>query len=334
MEVLAWSLPAGSGNFSWRKLGPDNVAEMGSLIHRIEEFDNPPFRTAISEVEEFFAAPSSWRTIGAFGSENNLVAYAQVRPRLLLNEVVCEGGVDPRYRGQGLGRASISWQRDQARALLDHSRPGRALFYVEDIAPELSQLLVDAGYTQTDSFVDVSRDLSHSIEVPALSYPFQIVTWDKELDDLLRQAVNRILEKRKAGAGYTSEDWTTRRGAFTPECSFVALDKTTDRSEIAGFVLSSIYRQDWTAVGNRQGYIDLLGLLPGWENEAILKSLIAVVLTAFKKQGFATVGALLPETADPATRHLFLEAGFKVIGTSTQYAIETPASKEDANSSS
>lgn len=251
-----------------------------------------------------------------------------MRPRLLLNEVVCEGGVDPRYRGQGLGRASISWQRDQARALLDHSRPGRALFYVEDIAPELSHLLVDAGYTQTDSFVDVSRDLSGPIEIPSLAHPFQIVTWDKELDDLLRQAVNRILEKRKAGAGYTSEDWTTRRGAFTPNCSFVALDKSTDRSEIAGFVLSSIYRQDWTAVGNRQGYIDLLGLLPGWENEAILKSLIAAVLTGFKKQGFATVGALLPETADPATRHLFLEAGFRVIGTSTQYAIETPASKD------
>ena len=203
MEIPAWSLPAGSGNFSWRKLGSDNVAEVGSLIHRIEEFDNPPFRTAISEVEDFFAAPSSWRTIGAFGSGNNLVAYAQVRPRLLLNEVVCEGGVDPRYRGQGLGRASISWQRDQARALLDHSRPGRALFYVEDIAPELSQLLVDAGYTQTDSFVDVSRDLSAPIAVPSLSHPFQIVTWDKELDDLLRQAVNRILEKRKADSGYT-----------------------------------------------------------------------------------------------------------------------------------
>lgn len=54
MEIPAWSLPAGSGNFSWRKLGSDNVAEVGSLIHRIEEFDNPPFRTAISEVEDFF----------------------------------------------------------------------------------------------------------------------------------------------------------------------------------------------------------------------------------------------------------------------------------------
>ena len=54
MEIPAWSLPTGSGNFSWRKLGPDNVAEVGSLIHRIEEFDNPPFRTAISEVEDFF----------------------------------------------------------------------------------------------------------------------------------------------------------------------------------------------------------------------------------------------------------------------------------------
>ena len=325
MGLSEWSLPAGGGKFSWRSLGPDNVAEMGSLIHRIEEFDNPPFRTAISEIADFFAAPSSWRTIGAFGPENNLVAYAQVRPRLLANEVVCEGGVDPRYRGQGLGRISISWQRDQARALLDHSRPGRVLFYVEDIAPELSQLLLEAGYSQTDSFVDVSRDLSHPIEIPALSHPFHIVTWDKELDDLLRQALNRILEEQKPGSGYSSEDWTTRRGAFIPECSFVALDKTTDRSQIAGFVLSSIYRQDWTAVGNRQGYIDLLGLLPGWENAAILKSLIACVLQAFKKQGFATAGALLPEAADPATRRLFLEAGFKVIGTSTQYAIETPA---------
>lgn len=334
MGLSEWSLPAESEKFSWRKLGPDNVAEMGSLIHRIEEFDNPPFRTAISEIEDFFAAPSSWRTIGAFGSENNLVAYAQVRPRLLLNEVVCEGGVDPRYRGQGLGRASISWQRDQARSLLNHSRPGRAVFYVEDIDPELSQLLVEAGYSQTDSFVDVSRDLSDPIAVPNLSYPFQIVAWDKELDDLLRKALNQILEERKPGSGYSSEDWTTRRGAFTPECSFVALDKTTDRSQIAGFALSSIYRQDWTAVGNRQGYIDLLGLLPGWENAAILKSLIAVVLMAFKKQGFATAGALLPEGADPLTRHLFLEAGFKVIGTSTQYAIETPALKQPAGSSS
>ncbi|WP_122820929.1 hypothetical protein [Varibaculum vaginae] len=326
MSGQEWSLPEDTGKYTWRNLGPDNVPEMGSLIHRIEEFDNPPFRTAISEVEEFFAAPSRWRTIGAFGSENNLVAYAQVRPRLLVNEVVCEGGVDPRYRGQGLGRTSIAWQRDQARALLDHARPGRVLFYVEDIAPDVSALLLEAGYQQTASFVDVSRDLNDPIKLPELPYPFQIVAWNQELDEMLRHTLNRILQDRNPDPGYSAEDWATRRGAFTPDCSFVALDKTTDRSQIAGFALSSIYRQDWKAVGNRQGYIDLLGLLPGWENAAILQSLIAAVLKAFNKRGFATTGALLPEAADAFTRRLFLEAGFKVTGTSTQYAIETPVS--------
>ena len=328
MNQQEWQLPPGEDKYCWRRLGPKNVPEMGNLIRRIEDFDNPPFRTAVCEIEAFFSAPTKWRTIGAFGADNNLVAYAQVRPRLLVNEVVCDGGVDPRYRGQGLGRAAITWQRDQASILLDASRPGRVLFYVEDVSPDLSSLLLDAGYTQTDSFVDVCRDLTNPIKPAPVPYPFEVVPWDEELDEMLRHALNRALNDNNPESGYSAEDWATRRAAFTPDCSFVALDKTTDRSQIAGFALSSVYRQDWTAVGNRQGYIDLLGLLPGWENAAILRVLIAGVLQAFRERGFATAGALLPATVDALTRKLFVEAGFRTVGTSTQYAIDTAATSD------
>ena len=193
MNQQEWQLPEGEDKYCWRRLGPKNVPEMGNLIRRIEDFDNPPFRTAVCEIEAFFSAPTKWRTIGAFGADNNLVAYAQVRPRLLVNEVVCDGGVDPRYRGQGLGRAAITWQRDQASILLDASRPGRILFYVEDVSPDLSSLLLDAGYQETDSFVDVCRDLTNPIKSAPVPYPFEVVPWDEELDEMLRHALNRVI---------------------------------------------------------------------------------------------------------------------------------------------
>ena len=75
MDQQEWQLPEGEDKYCWRRLGPKNVPEMGNLIRRIEDFDNPPFRTAGGEIEAFFSAPTKGRTIGAFGADNNLDVY-------------------------------------------------------------------------------------------------------------------------------------------------------------------------------------------------------------------------------------------------------------------
>ena len=47
-----------SRELSWRPLGPEDNHELAALIARVEEVDNPPYRTSEQETAEYFLDPT------------------------------------------------------------------------------------------------------------------------------------------------------------------------------------------------------------------------------------------------------------------------------------
>lgn len=310
--------------FSWVELGIEHAKVVGKLIHRIESYDDPPFRTSASEIRNFYLSPDQWRSVGALDENGHLVAYAQVRLRPQRNEVLCNGGVDPNFRGLGLGQACLLWERDQARKMVDRSQLSRITFYVEDKREDLSNILVSLGYQVAARYDDWDRDLSHPVEQITVKFPLEITPWQVELDELVWRAANRLLESVGAEP-ITLSTWGTNRKDFDPKCSFIALDKSSDRWEVAGFALCSIYRQDWAALGTRQGYLDLLGVLPDWGHREVAPALLAQVMCALKHKGLRSVGASLSQENDNELAQIFSRAGFQRTTSLTEYSIEISA---------
>lgn len=69
----------------WRQLGPHDLHALSALFARMEARDNPPYRTALAEVEEMLSPASSWWGIAAFATkgiaQGRMVAFAQTRLR-------------------------------------------------------------------------------------------------------------------------------------------------------------------------------------------------------------------------------------------------------------
>ena len=61
---------------------------------------------------------------------------------------------------------------------------------------------------------------------------------------------------RRDDHGWNPETWTDGRTYFVPEWSFLVLDRTTDRAQVAGYLYSGRYEQDWEAIGGSEGYVD------------------------------------------------------------------------------
>ena len=78
------------------------------------------------------------------------------------------------------------------------------------------------------------------------------------------------------------EQWLMGRTAFAPQWSFVALDRSGDRPQVAGFLLASRYEQDWAALGWSEGYIDQMGVLEKWRNAGVVEALIIASMRAQK----------------------------------------------------
>lgn len=317
--------------FTWVQLGIEQAKELGGLIHRIEAFDKLPFRTSLQEVKDFFTVSRDWHCIAALDQQSRMFAFAGARPRTETNTVVCSGGVDPAARGKGLGKACLIWEREQALRLIDPTRAGQILFYVEDQRPDLSRILTDLGYQRGESFHEVSRELT---QLPACgpSDPYlEVMPWNQEFDELARQAANQMLESISGGVGITPEEWQSQKSGIRPEISFVAFDKRSDRWQLRGFALCSVYAQDWAAVGTRQGYVDLLCVLPKENQHPAIQEtkvagmLLSRVLQAFKDYGLSSAAASLPAQADALTGGIFTEFGFQTHASTTEYRIELPA---------
>ncbi|MDO4613894.1 MAG: hypothetical protein Q4B10_07525 [Actinomycetaceae bacterium] len=316
------------GQLVCETLSHRDLADLAGLVETIENFDNPPFRTSARELERWLTGSGQQDSVGWRDGDGRLLAYGHVRLRLLATTVaICCGGVHPSHRGRGLGEASTSWQTQRARGLLAEAgvNEGRIITHVEAADDSFERHLINQGYTWATSYFEMTRPTRPAPEPVELDHSIAIVPWDPALDDEVRRALNRM--SRDYGAAPLSHDqWLDTTSHLLTEASFLALDRSTDRSPVAGFVLTSIYSQDWQALGVRQGAIDMYGLDGAYTQANIVEALIVAAVRSFGELGLDSVG-ISAAAEDRAGRAMLARLGFEVASESREYVLDVTASR-------
>lgn len=324
-------MPPGGTGLTWRALDPDDAPRLHELFRRIEVHDDPPYRTTLEEARENFSG--EWKdplnnSLAGFDESQQVRAYGTVVVHPGDTRVVrafLEGGVDPQWRRRGIGSALLDWQMGRARQLLAASGkdgPGRILVHVEEGMADASSMLTERGFSQIRHYTEMRRDLSEPIPQGPLANQLDLVPWSEELDDQVRLAHNDAFATHDGSEPHTPETWTDGRTYFVPSWSFLVLDRTTDRAQVAGYLYSGRYEQDWEAVGGSEGYIDILGVREPWRGQGIGTALLARALQAYATDGMQYAGLGVDVPALPADFGLFDKLGFEPFRRSTMYAVE------------
>ncbi|MBD3688835.1 GNAT family N-acetyltransferase [Nanchangia anserum] len=299
-----------------------DTRRLAVLVEAIETHDNPPYRTSPDEIDRWFRPHSGSRCSG-WVAAGELIAYAHVQPRSMdAGVITCQGGVAPHWRDRGLGEASSQWQTATATRILRESPGGggRIVTHVEGENTRFEAHVSRLGYTRSHTYEEWTRPLSLPLEDYTVPSTIDVTMWRDELSDKVRRALNQMGETLGA-TPLSADQWLETMSAFLPEASVVALDRSSDRSPVVGFLIASIYSQDWDALGQRQGYIDMYGLDGEHQGQGIVRAMITEAVRSFTALGLDTVAISSADT-EAAARQLLRDLGFDVASVSHEYILD------------
>jgi len=235
------------------------------------------------------------------------------------------GGVHPLSRGAGVGRALVAWMTRRAKDILEESDkdvPGRIAAYLEDTSPSHWHLYEAAGYQANRFYSNLRRDLREPVRHPELDGGLRIVPWSEELDDAVRLAHNDAFRDHWGSEPATPESWAQGRSMFAPGWSFVALDDSAGTPDVAAYLLSGRYEQDWPVAGYSSGYIETLGVRRQYRGRKLAVALLGAAMEAYKASGME-YAELDVDTDNPSGAFgLYSTLGFTKAQGSRMYSIE------------
>lgn len=317
--------PSQVGGFEWRLLTAQDASAFANLLHRIEKHDSLPYRTAEAEIEEIIRQSSACTLIGGF-VHDQLRCYGLVRiVSSQENTAVCQGGVDPIMRGRGLGAILVSWQTAEARHLLAGAKLSsrQISFHVEQGHADLEGHLRALGYHWERTFYDLRVFLTDTEPENGLPRFLTLESWEDLEEESILAVANQIRCEHQAQVPISLETWLAGRDDFNPDWSFVAVDRSGDRLRPVGFVMASKYYQDWSALGWREGTIDMLAVLPGYrEGGRAARALIARSMRAQFQDGMEATSAGVSSANNSQALSVYEALGFDTVGTTRVYALQ------------
>ena len=118
------------------------------------------------------------------------------------------------------------------------------------------------------------------------------------------------------------EDWNAGRTYFVPQWSFIAVDRSGDRARVAGYLRSARYEQDWEALGWREGYTDMLGVLADYGGRGVAPALLTAAMRAYQRDGMEFAAAGVDSDSPTGAVGLYRELGYAPTQGSILYALD------------
>ncbi|MDO5723927.1 MAG: GNAT family N-acetyltransferase [Flaviflexus sp.] len=259
-------------------LTDSHLNDLAALVARIEEHDSAPYRTLPVELAEYFTSTSQ---VVGFWSDDTLIGYGAVRDPGEGLALRCSGGIDPDHRLAGLGDRIVQWFIQAARELGQDRDEATMEIHVDEGNEDLRDILLRRGFAPAGGYVQMRRDLSRprpKVELPSF---FAMEAWDSVQNTDIGRAYSDVF----AGQG-----WEPNEEFFIPEWSFIVVDKRTDRTKLAGFLMSNKYEQDWQGVGWSEGYTETIGVLPEYRGLALATNLLNRAADAYAESGMEYAG--------------------------------------------
>ncbi len=342
-------LPSSDLGLAWRPITLDDIDLWLELELAIEAHDQPNERLDRDDLVEELTEGSHKNPArdSLIGIDSDGVARAfghvYVLPGETLRRVFLWGGVHPDLRKQGIGREVLRWQTERAhQALAEQDAasgeapvPWRlAVSHLEKLA-DRSRLCEAAGFTAIRWFYDMVRPLSgpEAPPIPELPVPegLELGPFSDDLDEAVRLAHNEAFAGHWGSQPRDLEswqNWTVGHRTFRRDWSRLVLDRTATnaegRPEVAAYVISHAYVQDWEAQGYSQGWIGLIGVRPAWRGRRLAPALLGAAMRAYADDGIETAGLGVDTGNSTGALNLYTGMGFRVEHTMVSWAIESP----------
>ncbi|AOZ72682.1 hypothetical protein BK816_04740 [Boudabousia tangfeifanii] len=323
----ALTLPPDTEQIKWRWMAESDARLVHQVFNEIEELSQPFFRTTFDEVHQLFTQTSKWLGIIGVDRAGHPRAFLHARLKLAANmQVPCNSGTHPDFRTSELIENMLNWQEQAAAQLA--STVGVTTGYSIVCSAQYHDLdiylaaLQHRNYEWTSSFHEMRAELDPIPPVGVAGPLIQIEPWNANWENLVRLAALEFAPETVHSQGRSLSQWMSNRNNFDPSLSFVALDRSTDRAEVAGFIMTAKYKEDWEILGWQEGYIDLLEVGPQWRDENVGRELVVAVMHACAEAGLAKVATGVSSHHEAAATRLFGSLGFEEVSQERKYTLE------------
>lgn len=267
----------------------DDLAAVCALINRAQQADGVPQVRALEElVEDLQADEVDLRTdmrvaVDQLDEIRGFVHTVYLPSDVLWERCYLFGDVDPRWRGQGIGRQLLSWAMERGRAQLDGSPRELPRFLRAQCGEQATttrRLLQRLGFQPVRYHEELLRPLTDLPE-PAEIRGVRIVAWPDDRDEEIRAAKNAAFADHWGSTPTSATGWESAVRGFgaRPDLSFIAVDSVTD--QVVGHCLCKRFPEDDGLLGRRDAWIDSLGTLREVRGRGLGSAMIAHALRAF-----------------------------------------------------
>lgn len=313
----------------WRPVTQADVPAMTVMLTDIEKTDqygwhfDPDFlaRWLADPLIDLARGSTAAFDAGRMVAVGVLAARAEADP---VHAMHYEGGVDPAYRGRGLGTALLDWAAAAAGPLHVDRYPGRPLtvqcgFPVAD--RPAAELFERHGFAPVRYFRKMTRGLDPA-DLPPVRVPpsFEIVPYHADLDEPMRAAKDEAFREHWDVTPSTPEQWRSHFTGpdFRPALSPLAVSAGT--SQIAGLIITHESAAETAATGRRDAHLNNVGTLPHARGRGVASALIATMLRAASEQGYDTASLDVDSENPTGAIGVYEKSGFAVVDTWVTYA--------------
>jgi mycothiol synthase len=310
-----------------RPASPNDIAELHALNRLIETGDQIPIVTPIEEFEDWVDDPH-------FSFENDsrvaivdgkLVGFARLwhRPSTeIQSRVFMIGGVHPLFRRQGIGSKLLEWQMNRGREILAEAPAGlprylRTAAYVFE--KEAIALYEKHGLAPIRYSYELIRPISEVEAVPETP-GIDIVAWDPERDEELRQVTNASFADHWGSTPVDPEAWKHRMESFGVRLDLSSM--ALDGNQVVGIMLAGHFPSDEELTGRLDGWIMTLGTLRSHRKRGIASALVLTACHAFRDEGFTHAALGVDSESQTGAYQLYQRLGFTELNKSVQHEME------------
>jgi mycothiol synthase len=309
IDVLTW-------------IGPDQVAAVVQLCERADQADgvHPLSEHVLLHLRHGGEGPD--RHLIARSDAGDTVGYAHLDPTDPVAGPAVELVVDPRHRGQGIGRLLV-------KAAIDETPDGRLRLWAHGLHPAAAALATSMGFTQGRRLEQWRRSLS--AELPDVDLPpgVRLRTFRPGSDDAAWLELNaRAFAGHPEQGSWTAGDLQARLAEswFDPEGFLIAEDVGQHHSDghpqqavaprMIGFHWTKVHGATTHGSGQDRhdhpplGEVYVVGVDPSQQGRGLGRALTLAGLHRLRRQGL-TQAMLYVEHDNAAAQAVYRALGFR-----------------------
>jgi mycothiol synthase len=274
----------------WRPVDRDDIDGLVALNRRIAEVDHPDWvdtrEDTLDEIGHSYLDLTS-DSLAAVTDAGEIVAWGLVihpPTQETLVRSILTGGVAPERRGEGIGRALLSWQH--ARALQQFARsestlPGWVVVSADERAAGVASLLSRAGFSPNRWFQNLARVTSRPVEEGPTPDGIRVVQYRPEFSAAAHAVRDEAFRGHGSSQPMSDEQWDsmTSLQTFAPEFSFVAL--AADR--VVGLLLTLLTDEEPDGSAPSSAYVWVVGVAPDSRHRGVARALFAAHLRSLQQ---------------------------------------------------